>query len=112
MNKSILISVLIIIIAGLLFITFHFYFADSEAEKNFLAKELLLKDSINNLQKEIDMSRIKQAKIQHDYDSMLKIEPQIIIKTNEKIKFIYGDASPDDLDSIIRSSTKKSKGHH
>jgi len=73
----------------------------------FSSDEKRLRDSIFVLQKEIDASHIRQNKLQQGYDSMLNVEPTIIYNTREKIKFIYTDATPSQLDSIIRTKSKR-----
>lgn len=66
-------------------------------------KEKELRDSIVLLRSNIDSSVVRQAKIQHQYDSLLLIEPGVIYSNHEKTKFIFNTASPDQLDSTIRS---------
>lgn len=102
---------LIILVIGISFLAVHFYLQDNVNNTEASQKELRLRDSISYLQKEIDASRLRQGQLQHAYDSMLLIEPQVIYKTREKIKFIYGDATPDQLDSIIRTNWKVNTGH-
>lgn len=111
-KTSLLPAILIILLVGLSFITFHFYSASEVSNSELIKKELLLRDSISILQKEIDASHKRQTQLQHSYDSMLTIEPQIIYKTREKIKFIYSDASTNQLDSIIRTNWKTNTGHN
>lgn len=72
-------------------------------------KEKALRDSIKLLQAQIDSSHTKQLKLQSAYDSMLNIEPEIIYKTREKIKFIYIEANATQLDSIIRTKAKRKR---
>lgn len=69
-------------------------------------REQVLKDSIALLQTKIDSSHARQDRIQRAYDSLLSIDPIIISKTRDKIKFIYSTATPDELDSIIRTNWK------
>lgn len=64
------------------------------------------KDSVTLLHKEIEKSHLRQIELQKAYDSLSSIEPHIITRTNDKIKFIYSTATPNDLDSIIRSNWK------
>lgn len=64
------------------------------------------KDSVAILHKEIELSHIKQAQLQTAYDSLSSLEPRVITRTHDKIKFIYSTATPDDLDSIIRTNWK------
>jgi hypothetical protein len=111
-KTSILPSVLFILVVGLSFLVLHFYGRSEETNSALIKKELLLRDSISILQKEINASHERQTKLQNSYDSMLMIEPQIIYKTREKIKFIYSDASTNQLDSIIRTNWKTSTGHN
>jgi len=66
-------------------------------------KEKELRDSIVLLRSNVDSSVVRQAKIQHQYDSLLLIEPGVIYSNHEKTKFIFNTASPDQLDSIIKS---------
>jgi ATP-dependent 26S proteasome regulatory subunit len=63
-------------------------------------------DSIKSLQTVIDASKIRQSKLQSSYDSLLNLEPIVIYKTREKVKFIFNTNDPDVLDSIIRSGWK------
>lgn len=112
MTKTITIVILSVLVTTLCFVAFYFYQSGSNNINTYLQKELLLKDSISSLQKEIDDSHLRQSVLQHSYDSMLNIEPQIIYRTNETVKFIYGDASPSQLDSIIRSNWKIETGHN
>lgn len=79
---------------------------------SFSSEEKRLRDSIAILQKEIDASHTRQNKLQHGYDSMLNVEPIIIHKTREKIKFIYTEATPSQLDSIIRTKSKRKHRYH
>jgi hypothetical protein len=69
-------------------------------------REKVLEDSIAVLNTRIDSSHVRQAKIQKAYDSLLSIDPIVISKTRDKIKFIYSTNSPDELDSIIRTNWK------
>lgn len=69
-------------------------------------KEQLLEDSIALLTKTINKSEIHQHILEEQYDSLLNLDPKIIIRTNEKIKFIYSTATPSELDSIIRTNWK------
>lgn len=69
-------------------------------------QDQILKDSISILQRDIDSSIMRQNKIQKAYDSILNIEPIIINKTHDKVHFIFSNATPDDLDSIIRANWK------
>jgi hypothetical protein len=69
-------------------------------------QEQLYKDSITLLKSDIDLSHKKQARLQGQYDSLSALEQPIIYRTNEKIKFILTDATPDELDSTIKSLIK------
>lgn len=104
MNRSNLIaySILILVIVILLAVI-YFRKPDDVIQSD---REKILKDSVALLQTRIDSSHVRQAKIQKAYDSLLSIEPTVISKTRDKIKFIYTVATPDDLDSIIRSNWK------
>lgn len=64
------------------------------------------KDTIANLHKEIKISHLRQTQLQNSYDSLSNLEPRVITRTHDKIKFIYSTATPDDLDSIIRTNWK------
>lgn len=75
-------------------------------------KEKVLRDSIALIQQEVDASRMRQAKIQKSYDSLLTVDPHIEYRTREKIKFIFNTASPRELDSVIRANWKTSSGHN
>lgn len=88
------------------------YAQNENATVSFTSEEKRLRDSISILQKEIEASHIRQDKLQHDYDSMLHVEPQIIYETREKIKFVYTEASPSQLDSIIRTKSKRKHRYH
>jgi len=103
---------LIIIIIGLSMVSGWLYFNKTVVVSSTSEQELRLRDSISILQKEIETSVIRQTYLQHAYDSMLLVEPQIIYRTRETIKFIYGDATPDQLDSIIRTNWKTHSGHN
>lgn len=85
---------------------------NQNATVSFSSEEKRLRDSISILQKEIDAGHVRQEKLQHDYDSMLHVEPIIIHETREKIKFIYTEATPNQLDSIIRTKSKRHKRYH
>jgi hypothetical protein len=63
-----------------------------------------LKDSIDVLNTRLKISQENEQKLIKAYDSLESIEPQIITRTREKIEFIVSDATPDQLDSIIRSA--------
>ena len=71
-----------------------------------IGKEQVLRDSISLLQRNLDSSHVRQDKLQKSFDSLLAIDPIIISKTRDKIKFIYSTATPDELDSIIRTNWK------
>jgi hypothetical protein len=64
------------------------------------------KDSIAVLQAEIDSSRIRQQKLEKSYDSLVLLDPPVIYRTRDKIQYILTNATPDELDSIIRSTWK------
>lgn len=75
-------------------------------------KEQIYKDSLALMQKEVDASHIRQAKLQGSYDSLLLIDPQVQYRTHEKIKIIYSTATPNQLDSIIRANWKTELRHN
>jgi hypothetical protein len=53
-------------------------------------QEQIYKDSVLLLQKNIELSHIRQDSIQEAYDSLLNIDPQVINRTREKVTlFIY-----------------------
>ena len=66
----------------------------------------LYKDSIALLQKQIMTSESKIKVYEIKYDSVCNLEPKIVYRTHEKINFILTTATPDELDSIIRSTWK------
>lgn len=100
-----------LLIALVLFFVFIYNY-DPKTAPMFISDEKRLRDSIALLQKDIEASHIRQEKLQHSYDSMLHVEPQIIYQTREKIKFIYSEASPNQLDSIILSKSKRPKRYN
>lgn len=69
-------------------------------------REQILQDSLTLLQQNLDSSHVRQERLQRGYDSLVAIEPKIITKTRDKVQFIFTDATPDDLDSIIRTNWK------
>jgi hypothetical protein len=71
-----------------------------------------LYDSIDNLHKEIVDVHIELDNQHKKYDSLLGVDKGIIIKHDEKIKFIYSAASTSDLDSIIRTAIKAKQTKH
>jgi hypothetical protein len=85
---------------------------DTYNKDQYLKEQLKYQYSIDSLQQEINLSRIKQSRLQKAYDSMKLIEPEVIYRTHEKVKFIYSDASTSELDSIIRSNWKTETGHN
>ena len=107
LKSNIFISTLISIIILLLIIMLIYY---PKSNQNVF-DDSNLRDSIKLLQNQIDSSKIKQQILENQYDSLLALPPKIKYKTNEKIKFIYYDASPSDLDSIIRSNWKTGIRH-
>lgn len=105
---------IIIILVALtisVFINVYYHFDDKPVISNS-DKERQLKDSISTLNREIELSKVREQKLKHEYDSMLTIEPTIIYKTREKIKFVYTEASPNQLDSIIRKGSKRKHRYH
>ncbi len=73
---------------------------------DYASNEKALKDSISALSVEIDSSHARQERLERQLDGLSTIESQVIIKTHDKINFIYSVATPDELDSIIRSNWK------
>jgi hypothetical protein len=101
MKEKLLILTLIATIVGLVcFIVFKPVVPETSKD------EKILKDSLLILQKRIDSSRLVQDKLQKSYDSLKSIETPVIYRTRDKIKFILSDASPDELDSLIRTNWK------
>lgn len=101
MSKSIFIFLILIILilsAVLIFRTHKLTEQDSH--------EKALRDSISMLSAQIDSSHVRQAKLQAKIDSLSSLETTVITRTHDKIKFIYSTATPDELDSIIRSTWK------
>ena len=74
-------------------------------------REKVLQDSLLLLHSEINNSHIRQERIQSSFDSMLTLDPKIIYRSHEKIKFIFTTSDPDTLDHIIRSNWKDNPGH-
>lgn len=105
---------LIIILVGLVVLVFTMVYLDKPEQVTVSPskRELELKDSVRMLQGKIDSSRARQARLEQAYDSLLKVEPTIIYETREKIKFIYTEATPDQLDSIIRTRSKRKQRYH
>jgi hypothetical protein len=104
---SALFIVFLLFAAGICFLI---YYLDLEKKKlDNTAEEKRLRDSLSLLQKEIDTLHVKQNQLQVAYDSMLLIEPTIIYKTREKVKFIYLEANATQLDSIIRKKSKRKR---
>lgn len=104
-TKDYVILGLIIIIFGLIvtLLIINRYRVDEPKD------EKRLQDSVNLLLKQLDSSHIRQARLESDYNTLLNRDPQIIYKNHEKTKFIFNTASPDQLDSIIRSVWKTRK---
>lgn len=102
MKEKFLIFVLICSVIGLLL----FIIFDKPSDKEPSKDEKILRDSLLILQRRIDSSRVVQNKLEKAYDSLKNIEAPIIYRTHDKIKFILSDASPDELDSIIRTNWK------
>lgn len=97
----------IFILFALVLVTVYTYNTDVKLDTSKREKEL--RDSIHLLQSQVDSSHIRQAKLEAAYDSMLNIEPTIIYETREKIKFIYLEANATQLDSIIRTKSKRKR---
>ena len=104
MNKTRLIYN-IIVMSIIFILTVIIVFKKEESVINFDSEKRLI-DSLNVLQKLIDTSKLKQLKLEKAYDSLLTLEPIIIYKNNEKIKFIFAELDPSILDSIIRTEWK------
>jgi hypothetical protein len=102
MKEKFLILVLVCSIIGLLL----FIFFEKSNKPDPSKDEKLLRDSLLILQRRIDSSKVLQNKLEKSYDSLKNIETPIIYRTRDKIKFILSDASPDELDSIIRANWK------
>jgi K+-sensing histidine kinase KdpD len=73
---------------------------------DYASEERALKDSILTLSVKIDSSHARQQRLERQLDGLSTIESQVITKTHDKINFIYSVATPDELDSIIRSNWK------
>ena len=69
-------------------------------------KEQILKDSIALLQTNLDSSVSRETRLQKSYDSLMTLDPIIINRTRDKVQFILTDATPDELDSVIRTAWK------
>lgn len=65
-----------------------------------------LRDSISTLSVQIDSSHARQARLEAQIDILNHTEARVISKTHEKIQFIYSTATPDELDSLIRTNWK------
>jgi len=64
-----------------------------------------LRDSIALIEKQRHELELKIVTKDKAYDSLKYIKQTIIIKYNDKVKFIYS-ANPDELDLIIKSAIK------
>lgn len=69
-------------------------------------REKQIVDSLALLQSQLDSSEIRVTNLQRGYDSLNSLEPGVIYRTHDKVKFIFSDATPDDLDNIIRANWK------
>lgn len=69
-------------------------------------REKQIVDSLSLLRAQLDSSEVHVSNLQRSYDSLSSLEPGIIYRTHDKIKFIFSDATPDDLESIIRANWK------
>ncbi len=69
-------------------------------------REKQIVDSLSLLQSQLDSSKVRVNNLQRSYDSLNSLEPGIIYRTHDKIKFVFSDATPDDLDRIIRANWK------
>ena len=107
MSRNIIYIILLLIICLLLaFIIFR----KEPPTMDLDNKVKVLEDSLAIMQKEIDLSHDRQYKLEKRNDSLSSLEPTIIYRTRDKIKFIYTDATIDELDSIIRASWKTKPG--
>lgn len=102
----------IILILGLGALAIYNFNKDKVIDNSINSKEIRLQDSIIRLNREITMSHLKQVLLEKQYDSLLTLDPHVITRTNEKIKFIYSTATPDQLDSIIRTTWKTNLRHN
>jgi len=75
-------------------------------------REKVLTDSLSLMSKEIEASHKRQDQIQHNYDSLLTLDPPVQYRSYEKIKFIYSGATTSQLDSIIRATWKTDLRHN
>lgn len=71
-----------------------------------LGDDKVYKDSITVLQAKIDSSRVRQQKLEKSYDSLVSLDQPVIYRTRDKIQYILTNATPDELDSVIRSTWK------
>lgn len=104
MNKNSLIafaSLLLIIIILIAIIIFR-----KPAVTIITGRENQVLDSLILLRSQVESSKIRESNLQRGYDSLSTIEPTIYTSTHEKTKFIFTDANPDQLDSIIRHTWK------
>lgn len=102
----------IILILGLGALAIYNFNKDKVIDNSINSKEIRLQDSIIRLNREITMSHLKQVLLEKQYDSLLTLDPHVITRTNEKIKFIYSTATPNQLDSIIRTTWKTNLRHN
>lgn len=102
----------IILILGLGALAIYNFNKNKVIDNSINSKEIRLQDSIIRLNREITMSHLKQVLLEKQYDSLLTLDPHVITRTNEKIKFIYSTATPDQLDSIIRTTWKTNLRHN
>lgn len=79
-------------------------YLDTSLEKQF-------RDSIAVMEKYRESSILREQSFQRKFDSLSNLETGVIYRRNDKIKFIYTNATPDELDNIIRSNWD-TKRHH
>lgn len=70
-----------------------------------------LYDSIDKLHIEIKDIHTALDTKNKEYDSLLTVDKDIIIRYHDKLKIIYSTHSASDLDSIIRASIKGKHRH-
>lgn len=104
MNNKISFITICILLGIILFLFMAYVFKDRPSTTS--GYETILQDSIKSLNKQIELSNIVQIKLESEIDSLSHLDPQIIYRTKEKYKFIFSEATPNQLDSIIRSTWK------
>lgn len=107
-------KILSYIIYGLLILVLALsvYIVLDKSERILLIdKEKHLKDSLLLLKQEVEKSHYRQDVLEKAYDSLRAIDPEVITRTRDKIKFIY-TANPSELDSVIRATWKTSSRYN